>query len=68
MKNVPKRLVKSVLITLGFTLASATETTIQKKIFGSVITTLMVSNEEVDDVVKKIKSLGESGLLIKRRQ
>ena len=53
MKNVPKRLVKSVLITLGFTSVSATETAIQKKIFGSVITTLMVSNEEVDDVVKK---------------
>ena len=57
MKNVPKRLVKSVLITLGFTSASATETAIQKKIFGSAITTLMVSNEEVDDVVKKINLL-----------
>ena len=58
MKNVPKRLVKSVLITLGFTSAtSATDTAIQKEIFGSVITTLIVSNEEMDDVVKKLDLL-----------
>ena len=58
MKNVPKRLVKSVLITLGFTSAtSATDTAIQKEIFGSVITTLIISNEEMDDVVKKLDLL-----------
>ena len=57
MKNVPKRLVKSVLIT-GFTSAtSATDTAIQKEIFGSVITTLIISNEEMDDVVKKLDLL-----------
>ena len=58
MKNVPKRLVKSVLITLGFTsAASATDTAIQKEIFGSIITTLIISNEEMDDVVKKLDLL-----------
>ena len=33
--------------------------------FGSGGTTLIISNEEVTDIMKKIKSLEESGLLIK---
>ena len=37
-----------------------------KKISGSGNTTLIISNEEMNDIMKIIKSLGESGLLIKR--
>ena len=33
--------------------------------FGSDATTLIISNEEMDDIMKIVKSLGESGLLIK---
>ena len=39
MKNVLKTLAKSVLITLGLTAAAATDAAIQKKLFGSVVTT-----------------------------
>ena len=60
--NVLKPLAKSVLILLGLTAAaSATDAAIHKKMFGSGFTTLIVSNEEIND----IKSLEESGLLIK---
>ena len=65
---------KAFSIPLGLTVeASATDVTIHKKIFGSVThpfdlakrTTLIVLNEEMDDIMKVIKSLEESGLLIK---
>ena len=45
--------------------ASPTDTTIQKKMFGSVTTILIISNEEVNEIMKTIKSVEESGLLIK---
>ena len=65
MKNVLKPLTKSVLIPLGLTpSASATDASIQKKIFGSGKTTLIVSNEELDDIMKIAISLKQSGLLI----
>ena len=64
--NVLKPLVKSVLIQLGLTAAaSAADAAIHKKIFGSSNTTLIVSNEEMNNIMKIIKSLGKSGLLIK---
>ena len=37
--------------------ASATDAAIHKKIFGSGFTTLMISNEEVNDIMKIVKSL-----------
>ena len=44
MKNVLKRLAKSVLIPLGLTAAaSATDAAFHKKMFGSGITTLIIS-------------------------
>ena len=68
MTSVFKLLVKSVLIPLGLTAAtSATDAAMQKKIFESVMTTLIISNEEMDDVMKIVKSVEESGLLIKRQ-
>ena len=55
MKNVLKPLVKSVLIPLGFTaVASATEAAIYQKMFGSGMTTLTISNEEVNDIMKMV--------------
>ena len=33
--------------------------------FGSRTTTLKISNEEMNDIMKRVKSLEESGLLIK---
>ena len=33
--------------------------------FGSGFTTIVISNEEINDIMKIVKSLEESGLLIK---
>ena len=64
--NALKPLAKSVLIQLGLiAAASATDATIHKKMFGSIMITLIISNEEMNDILKIIKSLEESGLLIK---
>ena len=66
MKNVLKRLAKSVLIPLGLTAAtSATDGAINKKMFGSSMTTFIISNKEMNDKIKIVKSLEESDLLIK---
>ena len=63
--NVFKPLSKRVLITLGLTAAAATDEAIHKKMFGSGTTTLILSNKEMNDVMKTVKSLEETGLLIK---
>ena len=64
--NVFKPLAKSVLIPLGLTTTtSATDAGIHKKMFGSDFTTVINSNEEMNDIIKIVKSLEESGLLIK---
>ena len=64
--NVLKPLAKSVLIPLRLTaVASATDAAIRKKIFGSGFTTLIISNEEMEDIMEIVKSLKTSGLLIK---
>ena len=66
MKDVLKPLAKNVLIPLGLTTAaSATDAAIHKKMFGSGFTTLIISNEEMNDIMKIVKSLEESRLLIK---
>ena len=62
--NVLKPLAKIVLIPLGLTEASAADAAIHKKMFGSAFTTLMISNEEMNDIIKIVKYLEESGLLI----
>ena len=64
--NVLEPLAKIALIPLGLTAAaSATDTAIQKKIYGSHFTASLISNEEMKDIMKIDKSLEESGLLIK---
>ena len=66
IKNVLKPLAKSVLRPLGLTAAvSATNATIHQKMFGPGITTLIISNKELNDIIKIVVSLEESCLLIK---
>ena len=69
MRSVIKPLAKSVLIPLGLTAAaSAADAGIQKKILGSGHnnnTTLIISNDEMNDILKIIKSLEDSGVLLK---
>ena len=66
IKNVITRLAKSVLIPLGLTAAaSATDAGIHKKILGSGNTTLIISNKDMEDLIKIVKSLEDSGLLLK---
>ena len=63
--NVLKPIPKSVFTHLGLTAAAAaTDAAIHKKMFGSGMTTLVISNEEKYDVMK-IWFIEESGLLIK---
>ena len=72
--NILKALAKTVLIRLGLTaVASATDAAIYKKMLGSDTnpsdlakrTTLIISNEEINSIMKIVKSLKESGLLMK---
>ena len=44
---------------------SATDTAIEKNIYGPGTTALIISNEEMEDIMIMVKSLEESGLLIK---
>ena len=62
-----KPLAKNVLIPFGLTAtASQTEAVIHKKMFGPGFTTLTISNEEMENIMKIFKSLVGSSLLIKR--
>ena len=66
IKNVITPLAKIVLIPLGLTAAaSAADAGILKKILGSGNTTLIISNKDMDDLIKTVKSLEDSGLLLK---
>ena len=68
IKNVitPLALAKSVLIPLGLTAAaSATDAGIHKKILGSGNTTPTISNKDMEDLIKIVKSLEDSELLLK---
>ena len=66
IKNVIKPVTKSVLIPLGLTAAaSAADAGIHKKILGSGTTTLIISNEEMNDIIKIIQALEDSNTLLK---
>ena len=66
IKNVITPLPKSVLIPLGLTAAAAAaDAGIHTKILGSGNTTLIISNKDMDDLIKIAKSLEDSGLLLK---
>ena len=66
MKSVFQPLAESVLIPLGLTAAaSAADAGIHKKILGSRHnTTLIISNDEMKDILKIVKSLEDSVLLL----
>ena len=70
MKSVIKPLAKSVLVPLGLTAAaSAADAGIHKKILGSGHnnnTTLIISNDEMDNFSEIVKSLEDAGVLLKR--
>ena len=59
-------LAKNVLALLGLTAAmSAIDGSIKKKMLGSGTTTLIISNDEMNDIIKIVKSLEDSGVLLK---
>ena len=59
-------LAKTVLAPLGITAAaSAIDAGIQKKIHGSGTTTLIISNEEMNDIMKIVQALEDSNILLK---
>ena len=71
IKKLIKPLAKSVLIPLELTAAaSVADAVIHIKILGSghnnnATTTLIISNNEIKEIIKKVKSLEDSGLLLK---
>ena len=69
IKNVIKPLAKSVLILLGLTAAApAADAGIHKKVLVSGhdnTTTLIIWNDEMEDIIKIVKSLEDSGSLVK---
>ena len=65
MKNVITPLAKSVLMPLALTAAaSAADAGIHKAILGSGNTILIISNRDIEDLIKIVKSLEDSGLLL----
>ena len=68
ISNVITPLAKSVLIPLELTAEALTaDAGIHKKILRSGnMTTLMISKDEIEDIIKIVKSLEDSSLLLKR--
>ena len=65
MKNLFQLIIKTILIPSGLTAAiaaSAAGSGIHKEVLGSGRTTLKISNKEIEDVMKIVKSLDHSGL------
>ena len=66
LMKVAVPLAKNVLATIGiFAAMSAIDGSIEKKMLGSGATTLIISNDEMDDILKIVKSLEDSGVLLK---
>ena len=66
LMKVAVPLAKNVLAPLGITAAaSAIDAGIQKKIHGSGTTTLIISNEEMNDIMKIVQALEDSNILLK---
>ena len=66
LMKVAVPLAKNILAPLGITAAaSAIDAGIQKKIHGSGTTTLIISNEEMNDIMKIIQALEDSNILLK---
>ena len=66
MESVFTQLAKCVLLKLGLSAGmSVADATIQKKIYGSESTALIISNKKKENIMKIVKSRGESALLTK---
>ena len=66
LMKVAMPLAKNVLAPLRLTAAmSAIDGSIKKKMLGSRTTTLIISNDEMNDIIKIVKSLEDSGVLLK---
>ena len=66
LMKVPVPLAQKVLAPLGLTAAaSAIDGAIQKKIHGSGTTILIISNEEMNDIMKIVQALEDSNILLK---
>ena len=66
LRKVAVLLAKNVLASLGITAAaSAIDAEIQKKIHGSGTTTLIISNKEMNDIMKIVQALEDSNILLK---
>ena len=64
--NVMKPLAKSFLIPLGVTAgASAADAGTHKHILGSGTATLIISKDKMEDIIKIVRSVEDSGLLLK---
>ena len=67
LMKVAMPLAKNVLAPLGLSAArSAIDGSIKKKMLGSGTTTLIISNDEMDDILKIVKSLENFWCIIKR--
>ena len=66
LMKVAVPLAKNILAPLGITAAaSAIDAGIQKKIHGSGTTFLIISNEEMNDIIKIVQALEDSNILLK---
>ena len=65
IESVLKPLAKNASISLGLIAAAATDADIHKKMLESGVATLIISNEQINDIIKIVKSLEASGLLTK---
>ena len=66
LMKVVMPLAKNVLVPLGLTAAmSAINGSIKKKMLGSGTTTIIISNDEMNDIIKVVKSLEDSGVILK---
>ena len=66
LMKVAMPLAKNVLAPLGLTAAmSAIDGSIKKQMLGSATSTLIIPNDEMNDIIKVVKSLEDSGVLLK---
>ena len=66
LMKVAVPLAKNILAPLGITATvSAIDARIQKKIHGSRTTTLIIPNEEINDIMKIVQALEDSNILLK---
>ena len=66
LMKVAVPLAKNILAPLGIaTAASAIDATNQKNIHGSETTNLIISNKEMNDIIKIVQAFGDSNILLK---